>query len=85
MGILVLPLEPALYIFEFTTNQLYPLLKYNKLFTAKPTLTITIYFLISVSEFLNLKKPQSDHLLMYTINPYIHEICRSLTVAKYLC
>lgn len=44
MGVLVLPLEPALYIFEFTTNQLYPLLKYNKLFTAKPTLTITIYF-----------------------------------------
>lgn len=64
MGVLVLPLEPALYIFEFTTNQLYPLLKYNKLFTAKPTLTITIYFLISVSEFLNLKKTQSDHLLM---------------------
>lgn len=65
MGILVLPLEPTLYIFELTTNQLYPLLKYNKLFTAKPTLTITIYFLISVSEFLNLKKKtQSDHLLM---------------------
>lgn len=44
MGILVLPLEPTLYIFELTTNQLYPLLKYNKLFTAKPKLTITIYF-----------------------------------------
>lgn len=45
MGILVLPLEPTLYIFELTTNQLYPcIIEVHKLFTAKPTLTITIYF-----------------------------------------